>query len=184
VPQHQVNENTSAIEFLDNEVWQYLKEHENFLDSRRSVIYKKAPKFSIFGIGNYSFAKYKVGVSGFYKEPVFALIHNEYPVMLDDTCYFIGFDNLIDAVITTALLNHPICKSFLKSIAFLDSKRPYTKEVLKRIDIQKLSEAVSYDCVLEFAIRLGKGYRLTEEQYQKYLADIRCESSNQLNFLF
>jgi hypothetical protein len=160
-----------------------LKEHESFLDSRRSVIYKKAPKFSIFGIGDYSFAKYKVGVSGFYKEPVFALIHNEYPVMLDDTCYFIGFDSLTDAVITTALLNHPICISFLKSIAFLDSKRPYTKEVLKRIDIQKLSEAVSYDCVLEFIIGLGNECHVTEEQYFEYAAKLRTDYSYQISFL-
>jgi hypothetical protein len=86
VPQKQVNADTSMIAHKDSTVWQYLLSHERLFNARRSIIYKKSPRFSVFGIGDYSFSKYKVGVSGFYKEPVFALICNNYPVMLDDTC--------------------------------------------------------------------------------------------------
>jgi hypothetical protein len=180
IPQQQVNVETSVIEFRDNDVWQYLVSHEDLLNARRSVIYKKSPKFSIFGIGDYSFTKYKVGVSGFYKEPIFALIYNDYPVMLDDTCYFIGFENITDALITTALLNSPVCISFLKSIAFLDSKRPYTKEVLKRIDIEKLANIVGVDYIIQFAESLGQGYSITEEDYSNFKSNLNYEDSCQL----
>ena len=58
--------------------------------------------------------------------------------MLDDTCYFIGFDNLIEAEITRALLNKKITQSFIKSIAFKDAKRMITKDLLMRIDLNEI----------------------------------------------
>ncbi|MDR0932219.1 MAG: hypothetical protein LBM70_04265 [Victivallales bacterium] len=180
IPQCQVNAETSVIESKDNDVWQYLVSHENLLNARRSIIYKNAPKFSIFGIGDYSFTKYKVGISGFYKEPIFALIYSNYPVMLDDTCYFIGFNEIVDAIIVTALLNHPLCTSFLKSIAFLDSKRPYTKEVLQRIDICKLTHCVNFDYIAQFAEKLGQGYSLKPEEYLIFKDKISHEDACQL----
>jgi hypothetical protein len=168
VPQKRVNDDTSIIAGKSEVLWQYLKSHESLLNARRSVIYSKSPKFSVFGIGDYSFSKYKVGISGFYKEPVFSLIHSDNPVMLDDTCYFLGFDNLSDAVITTALLNSPASLSFLKSVAFLDSKRPYTKEILKRIDLLKLAYLVTYMCVCELSKKIGSGYSVSVKQFDEY----------------
>ena len=46
-------------------------------------------------------------ISGLYKTFHFTLIlpQNSKPIMLDDTCYFLGFDNLEFAVYTTILLN-------------------------------------------------------------------------------
>ena len=170
VTQKRVNADTSLIKHIEKEVWEYLIQHEDLLNARRSVIYKKAPKFSVFGIGDYSFSKYKVGISGFYKEPKFALITGDIPIMLDDTCYFLSFHRIEDAVITVALLNSEECQQFLKSIAFLDSKRPYTKEVLKRIDILKLSEVVSSKFILEYALKMKGRHHITEMQYQEYVA--------------
>lgn len=173
VPQQQVNADTSVIEREDNAVWRYLTAHETLLNARRSIIYKNSPKFSIFGVGDYSFSKYKVGISGFYKEPVFALIIGDCPIMLDDTCYFLSFGNITDAIITTALLNSPICIAFLKSIAFLDSKRPYTKEVLKRIDLLKLSELVPFTYIRNFAQNMNGKYVVINEQYTDYQNKMR-----------
>ena len=168
VPQRQVNADTSVIAKKDKTLWQYLLKHENLLNARRSIIYKKSPKYSVFGVGDYSFSEYKVGISGFYKEPVFAFIHSDYPVMLDDTCYFLSFSNITDAIIVTALLNSTVCISFLKSIAFLDSKRPYTKEILKRIDLLKLSDLISYKDIDKFIQTLDNGYYITKEQYDDF----------------
>ena len=170
ITQQRVNADTSAIEYKEKAVWDYLIRHEDLLNARRSIIYKKSPKFSIFGIGDYSFSKYKVGISGFYKEPKFALINGDIPIMLDDTCYFLSFHIIEDAIITVALLNSMECQQFLKSIAFLDSKRPYTKEILKRIDILKLSEAVPFERVLAYALSMKNSYHITERHYQDYLA--------------
>ena len=168
IPQRKVNEDTSSIQTRDPGLWEYLEKHGRSLSARKSAIYKNAPKYSIFGIGDYAFATYKVGVSGFYKEPVFALIMGDIPIMMDDTCYFISFNRIEDAVISLALLNSPICQTFLKSIAFLDGKRPFTKEVLRRINMEKLSGLVSIDYILEFVNALTIECRLTEADYTNY----------------
>ena len=168
IPQKKVNDDTSQIKNIDADVWKYLLKHETLLNSRRSIIYKNSPKFSIFGVGNYSFAKYKVGISGFYKNPIFSLIWNEYPIMLDDTCYFLSFDNPVHAVITTALLNNEANINFLKTIAFLDSKRPYTKDVLKRINFVKLAGLVDYAYVANFVRSMPGNHTVGKCDYQKY----------------
>ncbi|MCK5169474.1 MAG: SAM-dependent methyltransferase, partial [Bacteroidales bacterium] len=81
---------------------------------RKSSIYKGKPLFSIFGIGDYSFKPYKVGISGMYKTTTFSLIkpNVDKPIMLDDTCYFVGFDTLIEAEITRFLLNKQETQNF------------------------------------------------------------------------
>jgi hypothetical protein len=168
VPQKKINDDTLRIKDIDRNVWDYLSKHEPLLDSRRSAIYKKSPRFSIFGVGDYSFAMYKVGISGFYKNPIFSLIWNECPIMLDDTCYFLGFDNLTHALITTALLNSEENIAFLKSIAFLDSKRPYTKEILRRIDFAKLAELVDYDYITGFVRSMPNEHFINEDDYLTY----------------
>jgi hypothetical protein len=58
--------------------------------------------------------------------------------MLDDTCYFIGFEILIEAEITQILLNKEITQNFIKSIAFKDAKRMITKDLLMRIDLNEI----------------------------------------------
>ncbi|MCL2146597.1 MAG: hypothetical protein FWH52_02200 [Synergistaceae bacterium] len=168
VPQKRVNEDTSKIKEQDFIVWEYLQKYESYLSARRSAVYKKAPKYSIFGIGDYSFSKYKIGISGFYKEPIFALITGEIPIMMDDTCYFLSFDCIEVAVITLALLNSPECITFLKSIAFIDSKRPYTKDVLQRIDLEKLWRSIEFKYVRDFIKELSIDYSLSEADYDNY----------------
>jgi len=170
IPQKRINEDTSRIKEQDPAIWAYLQKYEAYLSARRSAIYKNAPKYSIFGVGEYSFSKYKIGISGFYKEPVFALIKGEIPVMMDDTCYFLGFDSIENALITLALLNSPECMAFLKSVAFLDSKRPYTKDVLQRIDLEKLCRIVEFGYVGSFIETLPSDYSLTETDYADYRA--------------
>lgn len=137
ITQKEIRAETDYIEDLAPKTWDYLNRNKEFFDKRRSVIYKNAPEFSIFGIGNYSFANYKVGISGFYKNPLFSLIYAEKPIMLDDTCYFLSFESYDEAYITMLILNSELVQNFLKDIVFLDSKRPYTKKILKRIDIKK-----------------------------------------------
>jgi hypothetical protein len=178
VPQRRINEDTSQIQRHDPAIWDYLRSHEQYLSSRRSTIYKKSPKYSIFGVGEYSFSKYKVGISGFYKKPIFALITNEIPIMLDDTCYFLSFDNIADAIITLSLLNSPQCLAFLKSVAFLDSKRPYTKEVLKRIDLAKLSNLVKFDYVSKFSELLLMGVPIQKVDYDRYCHSLSAGAPN------
>ncbi|MDR1872335.1 MAG: methyltransferase [Deltaproteobacteria bacterium] len=165
VPQSRVNEETSIIKHIEPNVWDYLQNHKNYFQARRSLIYKNSPEFSIFGVGDYSFSKIKIGVSGFYKEPIFSLIIGQYPIMLDDTCYFLSFNDLNDAIITLSLLNSKECNSFLKNIAFLESKRPFTKEILQMIDLYKLSEAVSFETISQFIFDNLNSYTISIEDF-------------------
>lgn len=139
VTQKKIGQETSYIQRDYPKTYAYLDENRAYFERRKSSIYKGKPPFSIFGIGDYSFAKYKVAVSGMYKRTTFSLVlpENEKPLMLDDTCYFIGFDNLEDAQIAQKILNSPLVQNFLKALIFPDAKRPITKSVLMRIDLAK-----------------------------------------------
>src|SRR5436309_15832581 len=74
--------------------------------------------------------------------------------MLDDTCYLLGFDSLGQAAVALGLLNSQPVQDFLKSIVFPDSKRPYTKDVLMRIDLQKVAYLVSAKSVRDYLSKL------------------------------
>jgi hypothetical protein len=172
VPQKKVNEDTSKIQFEDCRIWDYLVKHKDYFLNRGSVIYKKAPLFAIFGVGDYSFSKFKVGISGFYKDPIFSLLAGAIPIMMDDTCYFLSFENISDALITLSLLNSEICRSFLKSLVFIDLKRPYTKEILSRIDLLKLSEVVGFDGIKNFLQFNLSNYSITKEEFNNYCSNL------------
>lgn len=106
VTQKKPREETEYIKELAPQTWKYLNDRKTVFDSRKSSIYTGAPAFSMFGVGEYSFAKYKVGVSGFYKKPLFSLLYSEKPVMVDDTSYFLPFDNYADAYTCNLDLTH------------------------------------------------------------------------------
>lgn len=173
VTQMSLREDTNAIRPKYPRLWNYLISHSKYFDKRKSLVYKKRPKFSIFGIGDYSFSPYKVAIPGLYKEPIFSLIFpvDNKPVMLDDTCYYLSFDSLNDAFFTWILLNMDAVKNFLSCIAFLVAKRPYTKEILMRIDLMRLAERLSFDDVLN-------AYRKVQKKYLEH----RFNARDFLNF--
>lgn len=152
--------------------WKYLCNFKGKFDSRKSSIYKDAPAFSMFGVGDYSYAEYKVGVSGFYKKPLFSLLYNEanpeHPIMVDDTSYFLSFDNYSDAYTCMLLLNSTRVQEFLLSISFQDAKRPYTKKVLQRIDLKKCIEKITFRELLDTEKKFGLDVHITFDMYNKF----------------
>jgi hypothetical protein len=151
ITQQDLNQKTSYIEEKYPKAWRYLIENAEKLDGRGSSIYKNRPRFSIFGIGDYSFKPYKIGISSFYSSPIFCLINRigNKPVLVDDTSYIISFDNLYEAIAVWGLLNSEPCEKFLKSISFSENKRVFTKGRLMRIDIAKLANIVNKDKILD-----------------------------------
>lgn len=140
VPQEHVGQDTERIQNADPKLWQYLTAHKEYFNKRKSSIYVNQPPFSIFGIGKYSFAPYKVAVAGLTKTPKFwplAPIDGR-PIMLDDTCYFLPCQTAEQAQILSSILNAPLSLGLLKSMTFTDSKRPITKKLLQRIDVMNL----------------------------------------------
>lgn len=141
VTQKKVGEDTDIIKATAPKTWEYLNRHIDRLNNRKSSIYKNKPLFSIFGIGEYSFSNWKVGISSLYKNITFYTIppYNGKPMMLDDTCYFIPCASEEEAKYWTKLLNSNEMKRFLHSLIFIDAKRPITIDILKRIDMAALS---------------------------------------------
>ena len=142
VPQRIVGEETNKIKYDAPKTWKYLNEHSAFLDQRHSSIYNNRPRFSIFGVGKYSFRPWKVGISGLYKKLAFRLVTPSHgrPVVLDDTCYFCSCANEREAHIIIELLDSTAAKEFLTSFIFWDDKRPITAELLDRLDLFALAK--------------------------------------------
>ena len=113
-----------------------------------------------------------VAISGMYKKPIFSLIPpmNNKPAMLDDTCYFLGFNSYNDAFFTCSLLNSKIVQEFLESIVFLDSKRVYTKELLMRIDLKEAANHSSFEEIKNTlkSISFQQFNKISESDYDKF----------------
>jgi len=59
--------------------------------------------------------------------------------MIDDTCYSIACKSKEEAQLITELLNSDASQRFLRSLIFMDSKRPLTVDVLRRISLVALA---------------------------------------------
>lgn len=141
VTQKHTGDDTSAILERAPKTWRYLTRHAGILDNRKSSIYENRPRFSVFGIGQYSFAPWKIAISGLYKNISFVIVppFGDRPVMVDDTCYFIACQSRPEAELFHELLTSKVANGFLKSLIFTDSKRPITADVLKRISFVELA---------------------------------------------
>jgi len=178
ITQKKVGQETSYIENQFPKTFDYLAANKSRFDVRKSSIYRNKPMFSIFGIGDYSFKPYKVAISGLYKSFSFNLIlpQNNKSIMLDDTCYFIGFDSVEFAAYTLILLNSKTCKSFLQSITFSDAKRTFTKDILMRIDLLKLSQTISKDEIYNEVNELNKNsaVKIEMDLWNEYIKALKA----------
>ncbi len=147
ITQKATSEDTDWIRESYPLTYKYLDEHAALLDNRKSSIYRNRPRFSLFGIGDYSFKRYKVVISGLYKEPHFSFVGeiDGKPAMLDDTCYLLGFDSQKEAHVTLQLLNSPPVQAFIRSLLFVDAKRVVNKDLLMRIDLTQIARQMPKD---------------------------------------
>jgi hypothetical protein len=142
VTQRRIGEDTAVISKAAPRTWRYLDSHRKLFEARKSSIYSSRVPFALFGIGDYSFAPWKVAVSGLHRTPRFELVGpvEEKPVLFDDTCYFVPFAHKREAEVVGAILNSQPCRRFLASLTFTDSKRPITVELLQRLNIRAIAE--------------------------------------------
>ena len=170
VTQKVIREDTSHIKTDAPKTWKYLSAHRGFFEKRKSSIYNNAPDYAMFGVGEYSYSPYKVGVSGFYKKPLFSLLSSENgcPIMTDDTSYFICLPTYDAAYTAMLILNSPNVQEFLCSIAFLDSKRPFTKKVLDQFDFQKALDVIQTNDLVSTEKELGLKQRFNEEMFLNF----------------
>ncbi len=137
VTQRSLTDQTRNLYYAAPRLWNYLQVHRELFAARKSSIYRNRPAFSMFGIGPYTFAPWKVAVSGFHKTPRFQLVgpSEGQPVLFDDTSYFLPCRSATEAAILLSALTSEATALLLKSLLFADAKRPVTKKLLQRIDL-------------------------------------------------
>jgi hypothetical protein len=142
VPQRTLGEDTSGLKQVAPKTWAYLCKHRKLLDARKSSIYREQSPFAVFGIGPYTFAPWKVAVSGLYKRHSFALVGpcEGRPVVLDDTCYFLPFVDRESATRAAEALQSSTAKDFVAARVFWDAKRPINKAILQSLDLHVLQQ--------------------------------------------
>ncbi len=144
VPQRRTCEDTARLRESSPRTWAYLMRHADRLDRRGSSIYRNRPRFSIFGVGDYSFASWKVAICGLYKKLDFCVVgpHAGRAVVLDDTSYHLSFDSEEEARRAAELLASEKARNYFGALIFWDAKRPVTAETLNRLDLRALAEEV------------------------------------------
>ncbi len=150
VTQSAIGEDTARIESEAPRTWSYLRAHADRLDRRGSAVYRNRPRFSVFGVGPYAFAPWRVAISGFHKELGFRVVgpYEGRPVVLDDTSYFVPCASEAEARLVHGLLGSEPARGLLNSLAFWDSKRPVTAGLLGRLDLLAVAREVGRDDAL------------------------------------
>lgn len=140
VTQRRTGEDTSVLKYTHPLTYSYLTRYEAAFAGRKSSIYKGKDKFSVFGVGDYTFKPYKILVSSLYKTVNFILVsqHGGKPIIVDDTCYQLDFDNQTEAANAYEALNSTEIQSLLKALMFKDAKRVVTKNLLMRLDLTRI----------------------------------------------
>lgn len=171
LPQRTMGEDPSHLRADAPKTWSYLTAHAPLLDKRRSSIYRNRPRFSIFGIGPYSFAPWKVAISGLYKKLDFVQVSpfQGRPVVLDDTCYFFPCRSEEECNVLHELVTSEPAREFLSAFIFWDAKRPITAQLLNLLDLAVLARVLGKvdDVTRTLAERQVVEY--TEGAYQQLL---------------
>lgn len=140
LPQRRPGQDTKALATSAPGLWAYLQAHADLLAARRSSIYRGQPPFSVFGVGPYSFAPWKVAVSGLHASLRFQVVgpHEGRPVLFDDTCYFLPFADEATARTAHERLSSADAQRFFRARLFPDAKRPVTQKLLGAFDLGAL----------------------------------------------
>jgi hypothetical protein len=140
ITHERIGQETSSLQTRAPRLWDYLCRNESHFAMRKSSIYRGQPRFALFGIGPYSFAPYKVAVSGLHRPASFQALGpiGGRPVMVDDTCYLLPTQTAVETAVLVALCNDPIALELIQALSFSDAKRAVTKGLLQRIDLSAI----------------------------------------------
>lgn len=137
VPQRTVGADTRGLAETAPRTWAYLERHGDRLAARASRVYTGRAPHSVFGVGPYTFAPWKVAVAGFAKRLNFVLVgpQDGAPVVFDDTVAFLAFADEAAARCAAELLASEPAQAFYGAQVFWSDKRPLTIALLKRLDL-------------------------------------------------
>jgi hypothetical protein len=171
MPQRSIEEDTSRLQADAPKTWKYLIANGHLLDERKSSIYKDRPRFSIFGVGPYSFAPWKVAISGLHKKLDFVIVppFSDRPVILDDTCYFFPCCSEEECAALYELMTSKPAIEFLSAMVFWDAKRPITAQLLNLLDLAALARALGKECNVIRTLSERQRTEYTEGSHQQLL---------------
>ncbi|MCA8959534.1 MAG: SAM-dependent DNA methyltransferase [Planctomycetes bacterium] len=144
VPQRSLTESPADLAPRAPRAWRYLERHADRLARRGSSIYRGRPPYSIFGVGEYSFAPWKVAIAGMARELRFTVVGpiDDRPVLFDDTCYFVPCpDGRTAHAIHGRVSSEPALAAW-SSLMFWDAKRPVTAKLLNAVAWERIEEGV------------------------------------------
>jgi hypothetical protein len=145
VTQRSLGDDTGTLAERSPRLHSYLDRHAVAFAARKSKVYARRPPFVMFGVGDYTFAPYKVAIPGLHKAVPFRAIGpvDGFPPLLDDTCYFLPCATAHEAERIARKLNSPKAHALIDSLRFADAKRPITKAILQRIDLDRLDDPLT-----------------------------------------
>ena len=151
--------------------WRYLVANAPLVDKRRSTIYRNRPRFSIFGVGEYSFSRWKVAISGLYKKLDFVEVppFQNRPVVFDDTCYFFACNSAQECRTLQRLVESRPAQEFWSAFVFWDAKRPITAQILNLLDFEAVARVLGVRSDVARALADRQLVQYTEKPCQQML---------------
>jgi len=171
VPQKTMTASPEDLQRSAPKAWQYLLANGAVLAKRGSSIYRNRPRFSIFGVGEYSFSPWKVAISGLYKKLEFVEVSpfRDRPVVLDDTCYFFPCQSKEESSVLHELVRSEPAQRFWSAFVFWDAKRPITAQILNLLDFEALARAAGLESGVARVLAERQLVRYTEGAHQQLL---------------
>ncbi|ABU57175.1 class I SAM-dependent methyltransferase [Roseiflexus castenholzii] len=171
VPQRAMSDDPSRLRLDAPKAWNYLTAHAHLLDERKSSIYRNRPRFSVFGVGPYSFAPWKIALSGLYKKLEFVQVPPflERPVVFDDTCYFFPCQSEEECNLLYELVTSEPAREFWSAFIFWDAKRPITAQLLNSLDLMALARLLGKECDRVRTLAERQIVEYTEGVFQRLL---------------
>ncbi len=171
VPQRTISDDPGHLRLDAPKTWNYLVGRAHLLDKRQSSIYKNRPPFSIFGVGPYTFAPWKVAISGLYKKLEFVKVppFQGRPTVLDDTCYFFPCESEEECNFLYELVMSDPARSFWSAFIFWDAKRPITAQLLNSLDLMALIRVLGKECEIARSLAERQIVEYTAGAYQPLL---------------
>jgi hypothetical protein len=171
VPQRTMSASPEDLQRSAPKAWQYLVANGALLDKRGSSIYRNRPRFSIFGVGEYSLSPWKVAISGLYKKLEFVKVPplQGRPVVLDDTCYFFSCQSERECHVLHELVQSEPARGFWSALVFWDAKRPITAQILNLLDFAALARATGMESEIARVLAERQLVRYTEGSHQQLL---------------
>ena len=171
VPQKTMTASPEDLQRSAPKAWHYLLANNAILAKRGSSIYRNRPRFSIFGVGPYSFSPWKVAISGLYKKLQFVEVppFQDRPVVLDDTCYLFPCQSEEECKVLHELVQSEPAREFWSAFVFWDAKRPITAQILNLLDFAALARAAGVESGVARVLAERQLVRYTEGAHQQLL---------------